>query len=273
MIPVTGEPSPILPDPWSITATNIAAESGNAIHDDDAARDLGYEKALVAGVTTYGYALRQVVAALGEPWLRRGTLDVRLRRPAYEGDRLTVTATAAPLRSVRAAVRRDDGELVATADATPGAPGPMPPRAHPAVGPIPQPYRAERTALADVSALPTVTYTIDQRWQAKLLADVGNDLPIFEQRRFVHPVIYGDLANISFMNAVELGPWIHASSRVRHHRALLVGETVSVRPRIAELSTRNGAEHLVLDTAVVVDDAMVARIEHAVIYAFSRRPS
>ena len=77
--------SPDLPDPWTVTARNIAAESGNAVHDDVTAKSLGYEKALVAGVTTYGYALRQVVAALGTPWLHRGTLEVRLRRPAYEG--------------------------------------------------------------------------------------------------------------------------------------------------------------------------------------------
>ena len=194
--------------------------------------------------------------------------------PLTKADRFTVTAAAAtPLRSVRAAVRRDDGELVATADATPGAPGLLPPRAHPVVDPIDGRYPAERRALETVVALPTITYTINQAWQDKLLTDIGNDLAVFEREGFVHPVIYGDLANISFMNAVELGPWIHASSRVRHHRALLVGETVSVRPRIAELSSNNGAEHLVLDTAVVVDDLVVARIEHAVIYAFSRRPA
>lgn len=259
-------------DPWFVTARNIAAESGNAIHSDDVARDLGYERALVAGVTTYGYLLRQIVATLGEPWLHRGTLEVRLRQPAYEGEQFRVDVEPAPFDGVRAtATRTADGMVVATGDAATGAPGLLTPRAHPTIEQRGAPYRPARSALEGVSFLPTMTYTIDEQWNAKLMGDIGNDLDVFERSGFVHPVIYGDLANISFMSGVDLGPWIHARSRVRHHRALLVGETVSVRPRLAELSTNGGAESLVLDTAVVVDDLLVARIEHAVIYSMTKR--
>jgi acyl dehydratase len=260
-------------EPWTVTAINVAADSGNDIHDDDAARELGYERALVAGVTTYGYLLRQVVAALGDSWLDRGTVEVRLRQPAYAGERFIVTAEHAPLASIRAAAVRDDGVVVATADATPGAPGPLPARAHPLVPPRDEPYAPVRSALDGVAHFPTVEYTIDDAWQHKLLTDIGNDLTVFGDRGIVHPVIYGDLANLSLMHSVALGPWIHARSRVRHHRPLRVGETVSVRPRIHELTTDNGAEFLTLDTAVVVDDLLVARIEHAVIYAMNRRPT
>lgn len=262
------------PAPWTVTARNIAAESGNVIHDDDAAKALGYERALVAGITTYGYAVRQVVAALGALWLERGTLEVRLRQPAYEGDEFTVTVEDQPLASVRASVYRDnDGVVVATADATPGGPGLLAPTAHPVSGQRDKPYPAERQALEGVAHLPSIEYTIDDAWQQKLLLDLDNDLEIFDQLGVVHPVVYGDVANISFMNGVQLGPWIHARSRVRHHRALRVGETISVRPRIAELQTIRGAEHITLDTAVVADGLVVARIEHAAIYAFDRRPS
>lgn len=261
-----------LTDPWFVTARNIAAESGNAIHSDEVARDLGYDRALVAGVTTYGYLLRQIVASLGEPWLVRGTLEVRLRQPAYEGEQFRVDLETMPVDGVRAAAARtNDGMVVATGDAAIGAPGLLPPRAHPLVHPQPAPYPPVRAALEGVSFLPTMSYTIDEAWNAKLLADVGNDLDVFERTDYVHPVIYGDLANISLMASVDLGPWIHARSRVRHHRALRVGETVSVRPRLAELSTNGGAESLVLDTAVVVDDLLVARIEHAVIYSMTKR--
>lgn len=262
-----------LPAPWHVAARNIAAESGNLVHDDNAAQDLGYERALIAGVTTYGYAVRQVVAALGEPWLERGTLEVRLRQPAYEGDRFIVTADRALLESVRVSVTREDGVVVATADATAGAPGLLAASAHPETAAIDTPYPADRASLEPVAHLPSVSYTIDEAWQAKLLTDLDNDLSVFGELGMVHPVVFGDLANISFMTAVDLGPWIHARSRVRHHRLIRVGETVSVRPRLAEFTTVDGTEHLILDTAVVVDDMLIARIEHAVIYAFSRRPA
>ena len=267
-------PAAVLPAPWHVVARNIAADSGNDIHDDEAAKQLGYERALVAGITTYGYAVRQVVAALGEEWLERGTLEVRLRQPAYEGDRFTVTVEDQPLASVHVAVTRDhDAMVVATADATPGAPGLLPPTAHPLTAARSEPYPAQRAALESVRHLPSVEYTIDETWQHKLLTDLDNDLDIFNELGVVHPVIYGDVANISFMNGIALGPWIHARSRVRHHRALRIGETVSVRPRIAGLQTIRDTEHITLDTAVVVDDRVVARIEHAAIYAFNRRPA
>ncbi|MEQ8662135.1 MAG: hypothetical protein RLW62_15070, partial [Gammaproteobacteria bacterium] len=80
-----------LPD-WQVEAYNDAVDSGNAIHADDTARRYGFGGGLVPGVTTYGYLLHPVVAALGADFLAHGASSVRLRPPIYEGETVTVTA-------------------------------------------------------------------------------------------------------------------------------------------------------------------------------------
>jgi len=64
---------------------------GNPIHGDEVAAQVGYDGALVSGVHTYGWATDAVVDALGEAWLDHGWADVFLKRPVYEGERITTT--------------------------------------------------------------------------------------------------------------------------------------------------------------------------------------
>ena len=71
-------------------ARNLFRNAANRIHDDVVARRHGYEGALVAGVTVYGYLARLAVAAWGMDWVARGTASVRFRRPVYDGDELTL---------------------------------------------------------------------------------------------------------------------------------------------------------------------------------------
>ena len=62
----------------------------NVIHSTDAARDYGFEAALVGGVTAYGWTVPAIREALGDRWLEDGWLDLHLRRPIYPDDGLTI---------------------------------------------------------------------------------------------------------------------------------------------------------------------------------------
>src|SRR4051812_32948028 len=90
------------PAPYGVVAHNLATESENRIHDDDVARQLGFGGGLVPGVELFAYLSHPFVAAWGEDFLDRGRLDVRFRRPVYDGER--VQAVAKP---------RDDGSFTA----------------------------------------------------------------------------------------------------------------------------------------------------------------
>src|SRR5262245_63173224 len=76
---------------YRVKARNTWAGGDNLIHDDTVARQHGFRGALVPGVTIYAYLTQPVVAALGEPWLTRGTAAVRFLAPIFDGEEVLVT--------------------------------------------------------------------------------------------------------------------------------------------------------------------------------------
>ena len=60
--------SAVSPVTWTVQARNLPDHASNKIHTDDGARAAGFESALVAGVTTYAYLTRPLVAAWGLDW-------------------------------------------------------------------------------------------------------------------------------------------------------------------------------------------------------------
>lgn len=88
---------------------------GNPIHGDEVAAEVGYDGALVSGVHTIGWASDAAVDAFGEAWLDRGWYDLSLKRPLYEGERITTTVDVADSAGDRHSVLRtakDDGTVV-----------------------------------------------------------------------------------------------------------------------------------------------------------------
>lgn len=77
---------------WRVIAANDAVDSGNPIHDDTVAKRLGFGGGLVPGVTVYGYLTHPLVAEFGIEFLTRGYIEVRFRRPVYEGETVQVNA-------------------------------------------------------------------------------------------------------------------------------------------------------------------------------------
>jgi MaoC like domain len=80
--------------PWSIVARNLPEHANNSIHTDEGARAAGFERALVAGVTSYGYCLHPVIHHFGLDWLATGEAEVRFRAPVFDGDYVSFPLTA-----------------------------------------------------------------------------------------------------------------------------------------------------------------------------------
>jgi acyl dehydratase len=76
---------------YRVTARNTAAQSENAIHDDEVVRQYGFRGGLVPGVTVYAYLTHPLVEAWGREWLARGTATVRFSRPVLEGEEVRVS--------------------------------------------------------------------------------------------------------------------------------------------------------------------------------------
>jgi hypothetical protein len=67
---------------------------------------------------------------------------------------------------------------------------------------------------------------------------------------------------------VQLGPWIHVQSRVRHLGGARVGERLATRGRVRSLYERKGREYVELDLLVVAgpNARPAAHILHTAIY-------
>src|SRR6476659_8585149 len=78
------------PTSYTVRARNLAPDSDNKIHDDAVAKQFGFTGALVPGVEVFAYATQPFAAAWGEEFLSRGLMDMRFRRPVYDGEDVTV---------------------------------------------------------------------------------------------------------------------------------------------------------------------------------------
>ena len=107
-----------------IATVNSAAESKGSIHDDEKAREMGYEGGFVPGVTVLAYMTSLMNEAFGEAWRTSGRFSGRLRLPTYAGIEVTVEGTVVegPSREnggrVTAELRVIDPDGKATAFAT-----------------------------------------------------------------------------------------------------------------------------------------------------------
>jgi acyl dehydratase len=230
---------------WTVTARNLPEHAGNPIHTDAGARAAGFPSALVAGVTTYAYLTRPVVAAWGPAWVAGGGAEVRFRAPVLAGDR------------VECRPRLDDGGWSVDAhcpDREPGARVTM--RVVPVVGGAPSARTGE--------ALPSRRIELAGRFGADYGRRAGDDLTCYEDGGFVHPAVWPSIANRVFSDELVDGPWIHTRSVIRHHGLGPVGATVDVHAVVVDRFERRG-ERAVADIVVELDGVTLATLEHEAI--------
>jgi acyl dehydratase len=262
------------PPPYRVRAHN-AADRRNPIHADDVARRHGYRGGLVPGVTVFGYLTRPVVEAFGRPWLERGEMTVRFRRPCYEGDMVTATAAVADDASRELLLRavNDAGvECAAGRAALRAVPPAPPPLEQFPVAPCPEPLRG---ASREVLAAHPVLGTVEAEFRSggpPFLGAQDDDLELYARERLAHPAWLLRWANEILAANVRLGPWIHTASTIENLRPVRDGDRVSTRARVVDLYEQKGHELVDLDVLLVVGDAAVARIRHTAIYRL-RQPT
>ena len=157
----------------------------NKIHEDGLARELGFRGGLVPGVTVYAWMTHPVVAALGVPWLERGTFRRAfepglLRRAGRDRSRGGFADGQGVMIETRAV--NGAGELCATATfglaegARPAAPdrATIPRRALPDERP-----RVSREVLAARPVLGTPELLLDAATARAFLDRVGEPLALY----------------------------------------------------------------------------------------------
>ena len=233
------------PTTFVVRAINLPEHARNPIHTDEGAWAAGFERALVAGVTTYAYLTHPAAAAWDEDWLARGGGEVRFRSPVFVDDDVHCTPTITGGSTTIEAVV--DGSVRASFDVVRDA-GPAVP-------------------MRDGEALRTRRIGLVGEFGHEYGTRAGDDLDIYARLGLVHPAVWPALANHLVHTEVARGSWVHTRSIVRHHAVARVGAMADVLGVVVRRFDTRSGERAVLDVRIEVDGAAIATLEHEAIVA------
>ncbi len=253
---------------YAVTATNISHASENKIHDDAVARKLGFTGGLVPGVEVYAYATQLPVRAWGRAWLEHGEMSCRFVQPLYDG--ATADVTGSDAGGGLDLELHSGGTLCMTGRAGLGDPARPPPDLAATVARLPPRERptADEQSLAPGTWLGIEPVVLTAEAAMRYCADVRDPALVYrEHGGLAHPGLLLRLCNAALKDCVLLQPWIHTGSVVRNFSAMRVGETMSVRARVADNYDRKGHRAVDLDAVVIADATrVVAHVVHTAIY-------
>lgn len=95
----------------------------NAVHSSSGAKQFGYKKALVGGVTVYSWCVSSILKVcfrlrfcdrlhqiLGEQWLDFGYIEFHLKRPIFPEEKLTIRLFKISSNQIRVQLSNDSGK-------------------------------------------------------------------------------------------------------------------------------------------------------------------
>ena len=130
-----------------------------------------------------------------------------------------------------------------------------------------RPLAADEQTLAPGTRLGIAAFRLAREFLTKYLDDIGEPHAIYRDEGICHPAILLRLCNWALMHNVELGPWIHTGSKVRHFGIARVGEELRVRASIAANYERKGHRMVGLDALILTEARkLIARVEHTAIW-------
>jgi hypothetical protein len=246
-----------------------------SIHDDQSARQFGFRSALVPGPTVASYMTHLFIEAWGEQWLRHGTMTERNRRPVYDGQ--VVTATATPIKadaqglSADVVLRNEGGEEVAYATGnmpnvltTPPDLAQFPHRAHLAQTPT---VTAGGHRVGDFFHSTEMVYTQDTH--DDYLAKIDETLPIFVSDKVAHPdYLVGFTIREAIASYIKPTPGIHVSFVSQHFNLAHVGDVISTSGQIINVYEKKGSHYMQSDQLVIANHTTpIALFRRTSIYA------
>lgn len=267
-----------------VVIRNDAPTSENRIHSDDIARKYGFTGALVPGVTVFGHMTYPLVQAFGERWLGRAIGEVRLLKPAYDGDSLEITTEAVPAsagdgEAFVVSCRNLDGVLLARLDTRIPTRSPPPDprwRTRPADANPPRVEIATDNILVD-RPLAAIRSTPTASDNLQLAGSLQDDLPIWRKppgdivATPLHPYWLARACNLAFVNVWAMPAWIHVGTAFTLHRPLRIAQPIEMRTLPIEVWQKKGHEFAKLYLAWLVDGELAAEAWHTAIYKVAER--
>jgi hypothetical protein len=240
------------PLPWSIVARNLPDHARNPIHTNAGARAAGFDRALVAGVTSYAYCCHPVIERFGLDWVASGESAVRFFSPVFDEDWLRFPV-----------VERSDGGLDVTAF-TDRLERPL----------VELSAWRRRRSDADPrpgDALESVTVLLEGEYGAEYAARAGDEQSVCADAGVVHPAVWPALSNFVFHHQLVRGSWVHTRSLVRHVALAPVGNDAEITTVVVARHVDRHGERATADVTIRVGGAVVATVEHEAIIDLTPR--
>lgn len=250
----------------------------NPIHSTEIATEYGFKAALVGGVTVYGWCIPPILAAMGDRWLEDGWADVRLRRPVYPGDQLSIRVTEPGPGDCAFSLANQAGERCMVGTLGLGA-APWLSDLDTPIRRDPEPRPAELPILTpenipvgqDLRAMPhDVTPELMHEYVANKVRDV--DPRWLGEPRRIHPAWIVTQLTPLFHHSYDYGPAIHTRTQVQHLSPAFAGQRITFAGRVHETFERHGDHYAVLDGLMLGERGEeLARVRHTTIFQVSRR--
>lgn len=246
---------------WTAIEDPPEVRENNPIHGAGA-QAVGYDRPIVAGVSSYGWAIAPAVELLGERWFAHGWSEYALRRPVFAGDQVEAVATLTEPGLCEFVLLDPEGKAAVEGRAGLGL-GPwhgewqLPTRREPVPPVDPPPLVLPEEVQADVDLPPmafSLTPAAAAEWAAARLGDAHRRYEAGPDQ-FVHPswlpALYVGLVRHSCRQP-DVG--IHVSGRVQNLVRLRPGTDLVAAGRWTMHSQRKqrwwaGADSMLLDAA------------------------
>ncbi|MDT0277104.1 hypothetical protein [Blastococcus goldschmidtiae] len=234
---------------------HVIEEAANKIHDDDVAQQFGFTGALVPGVELFARITTPLVAAWGEEWLSGGRVDVRFRRPVYDGEELLVEVDDGRLTATGA-----DGEVRCVGSA--GRTGERPDL----TGFAEVPAAAQPVADPVVGPFGSVSEAVPVEQNEWYLDAVGEPLALYRENAWAHPGMLVKAVHRLLTRNVALGPWIHTASDCRFLGVARLPALVTSHGRVTSVGRRGANDEVRYDALVLADGEPVLHVAHTALY-------
>ena len=236
---------------WSVHAKNLPEHARNPIHTDEGRRAVGFDGALVAGVTIYAYLSNPVITFWGIDWLREGSATVEFKSPVLAGELVEcVTVSNHGSLDVNATVN-DEVRAKCTASMN---------KATPVASPT----------LSSESLESEEIHLIDE-WE-NYGQRAGDDHEIYFQHGLIHPAVWPALANYVVERNLASGAWVHTRSKIHHHDLVEIGSIASIESQVINRFTTSSGNRAVIDISIKVAGKKVVSLEHEAIVTLKATP-
>jgi acyl dehydratase len=243
----------------------------NPIHSTEVARRFGFDRALVGGVTVWGWATPVIIEALGEAWLDRGWAAFAFRQPTYPGDAMTIVAT--PDADVPGAwsVTMTNHEGVDCVRATVGlGDGPWidefvtPVRTEGAAEPAPKPPLVLDEARTGEDWIPMANeLSIDEAREFARDAQHSDDPRFVGAQPRIHPAWLAARAESVMRHNWAIPSSMHTRSRVQHLAPASPGGVITSSAHLLAAYERRGHHFVDFDVLIRADDGTdLVRLRH-----------